>query len=111
MIRRVRLVTGLVLFAYVTTHLANHALGLVSLAAMDSGRVWFLLLWRNPVGTAALYGSMLVHFGLALWALYLRRSLRMPVLEGLQLALGLSILPLLSIHVVGTRLGSEWFGF
>src|SRR5579871_4156380 len=105
MIRRLRLATGLVLFAYIATHLANHALGLVSLAAMDAGREWFLWLWRNPVGTAALYGSLLVHFGLALWALYLRRSLRMPVLEALQLALGLSILPLLTIHAVGTRLG------
>jgi len=111
MIRRVRLVTGLVLFAYVTTHLFNHALGLVSVAAMDAGRDWFLLLWRNPVGTAALYGSMLAHLALALWALYQRRSLRMPVIEAVQLAFGLSILPLLTIHVVGTRLGSEWFGF
>src|SRR4029078_1039919 len=30
---------------------------------------------------------------------------------GLQLAFGLSILPLLAIHVAGTRLGSEWFAF
>jgi adenylate cyclase len=111
MIRRLRLVTGLVLFAYIATHLANHALGLVSLAAMDTGREWFLWLWRNPVGTATLYGSLLVHFGLALWALYLRRSLRMPALEALQLVFGLSILPLLTIHAVGTRLGFEWFGF
>ena len=29
---RARLVTGLVLFAYVTLHLVNHAAGLVSLA-------------------------------------------------------------------------------
>jgi len=111
MIRRLRLATGLVLFAYVATHLANHALGLMSLAAMDIGRKWFLLLWRNPIGTGALYGSLLIHFGLALWALYLRRSLRMPALEALQLVLGLSILPLLTIHAVGTRLGFEWFGF
>ncbi len=111
MIRRLRLATGLVLFAYIASHFANHALGLVSLAAMDTGREWFLWLWRNPVGTATLYVSLLVHFGLALWALYRRRSLRMPVLEALQLVLGLSILPLLTIHAVGTRLGFEWFGF
>jgi adenylate cyclase len=46
--RRVRLASGLVLFAYVTTHLANHALGLVSLDAMEAGRVYFLALWRAP---------------------------------------------------------------
>jgi adenylate cyclase len=111
MIRRLRLATGLVLFAYIATHLANHALGLVSLAAMDAGREWFLWMWRNPIGTATLYGSLLVHFGLALWSLYLRRNLRMPGLEALQLVFGLSILPLLTIHAVGTRLGVEWFGF
>src|SRR2546425_1604276 len=38
-VRRVRLWSGLVLFAYVTTHLANHSLGLVSLDAMEAGRV------------------------------------------------------------------------
>jgi len=111
MIRRLRLATGLVLFAYVATHLANHALGLVSLPAMDIGREWFLGLWRNPLGTVALYGSLLLHFALALWALYGRRSLRMPALEALQLVFGLSILPLLTAHAVGTRLGFEWFGF
>ena len=111
MIRRVRLVTGLVLFTYVSTHLTNHALGLVSLAAMNTGREWFLWLWRNPVGTIALYGSLLVHFCLGLWSLYLRRNLRMPALEALQLVLGLAILPLLTIHAVVTRLGFEWFGF
>src|SRR5258705_1595516 len=85
MIRRVRLVTGLVLFTYVSTHLTNHALGLVSLAAMDTGREWFLGLWRKPVGTVILYGSLLVHFGLGLWALYLRPYLRLPAIVALEL--------------------------
>ena len=74
MIRRVRLISGCVLFAYVATHLANHSLGLISLAAMEAGREWFLALWRNPLGTAALYGALSVHFALGLWALYRRRS-------------------------------------
>ena len=30
MIRRLRLASGLVMFAYVTTHFINHSLGLVS---------------------------------------------------------------------------------
>jgi adenylate cyclase len=78
MVRRIRLWSGLVLFAYVGTHLANHALGLVSLAAMEGGRVWFIALWRNPIGTVALYGAFVTHLGLVLWSLYLRRRLRMP---------------------------------
>jgi hypothetical protein len=38
-IRRIRLVTGLVTFAYVTTHFVNHALGLVSVQV----RFWLSL--------------------------------------------------------------------
>ena len=76
MIRRIRLVTGLILFFYVTTHLLNHTLGLISYGAMEDGRVWFIALWRNPVGTVALYGAMMIHFMLALWALYDRRRLK-----------------------------------
>jgi adenylate cyclase len=109
-IRRTRIVTGLVLFSYLTTHLLNHTLGLISLAAMEAGRQWFLALWRNPLSTALLYGSLLIHFSLALYALYQRRHLRMPFWEALQLMLGLCIPLLLATHFVGTRMAYEWYG-
>jgi adenylate cyclase len=108
-VRLVRLSAGLVLLTYVTTHLSNHALGLVSLAAMESGRDWFLALWRSTLGTVLLYGALVTHLLLAPWSLYQRRHLRMPAWEALQLLLGLSIPPLLATHIVMTRLGSEWF--
>ena len=79
--REIRLVSGLVLATFLLTHFSNHALGLVSIEAMEAGRAWFNRLWRNPVGTVLLYGSVLVHFLLALQALYRRRTLRMPVRE------------------------------
>jgi len=50
-----------------------------------------------------LYGSLITHFSLALISLYRRTTLRMPVWEATQLALGLAILPLLIGHIVGTR--------
>ena len=90
-------------------HLANHALGLISLDAMEAGRIWFLAFWRNFVGTVALYGSLLVHFVLALFALYQRRHLRMPAWQMLQVILGLLIPLALIAHVVFTRLAHEWF--
>ena len=98
-----RLITGLVLFAYVATHLLNHAVGLFSLGAAESVRHWFLWLWRNPIGTPVLYASVAVHFSLALWSVYRRRTLRMPVWEAAQMLLGLCIPPLLIEHVIGTR--------
>ncbi len=85
--QRLRLTTGLILFAYLSTHLGNHALGLLSLEAMETGRVWFLRLWRNPVGTVALYGAFSIHFLLALWSLYRRHRLRMSLGEALQVLL------------------------
>ncbi|MGE0096026.1 MAG: adenylate/guanylate cyclase domain-containing protein, partial [Alphaproteobacteria bacterium] len=102
-VRQTRLFTGLVLFAYIATHLLNHAAGIVSLDAAEMARVWFLWLWRNAVGTTLLYGSLLTHLCLAFWAIYRRRSLRMPPWEAAQLLLGLSIPPLLIDHIIGTR--------
>lgn len=110
LISRLRLATGLLLFSFLLTHFANHALGLVSLDAMEAGRELFVALWQNPVGTLALYGSLLIHFGLALYSIFRRQTLRMAPWEAAQLLFGLMIPPLLTIHVVGTRLGSELLG-
>ena len=54
-VRRLRLGAAFVLLAYLILHFANHALGLVSLGAMETGRWWFLALWRSAAGTLALY--------------------------------------------------------
>ena len=89
-LRRIRLWSGIALFAYVMTHLANHALGLVSFAALEAGRDWFLLLWRNPLGTAVLYGGPGEPCSpSALWSLYQRRRLRMSTLGSRAVAHGL----------------------
>jgi adenylate cyclase len=102
--------TGLVLFAFVATHFLNHALGVISLEAMEDGRRWFLGFWRNPLGTVALYGSLVTHAVLGLQALWRRRTLRMPAGEGVQLALGLCVPPLLVYHVTGTRFAHALYG-
>ena len=107
---RLRLWSGCVLFTYVTTHLVNHSLGLVSLDAMEAGRLWFLALWRNPLGAVALYSAFLVHIGTALWSIYERRTWRMPAWEAAQLSLGLTIPVLLARHVVGTRMANLLYG-
>jgi adenylate cyclase len=108
--RQVRLASGLVLFSFVATHLANHALGLVSLGAMEAGRGVFLTIWRSMPGTFALYGAFVVHFALALRAIYSRRAWRMPVGEFAQLAFGLLLPFLLIDHVLGTRVLHEVAG-
>jgi len=110
MLRRLRLISGLVLFIFVSTHLLNHVAGLVSLEYLEAGRRIFLLLWRNPLGTGLLYLAFVVHLGLAFYAIYRRRTLRMPGWEAAQLLLGLALPPLLFLHLLGTRLSHEVLG-
>ena len=100
---RLRLASGLVLMTFVDTHLLNHALGIHSLAAMEQGRELFVALWRSGPGTLLLYGALTCHIALVVHKLYRRRSLRMPVWEAAQIALGLMIPFWLAVHVVGTR--------
>src|SRR5215468_2416847 len=78
MIRRLRLASGLVMFAYVTTHFVNHSLGLVSVQAMDHALEHIYEYWASPLGAVLLYGAFATHYSLALWALWLRRSRKRP---------------------------------
>ena len=110
-VTRLRLASGLVLFGFVALHLLNHALGLVSLEAMEAGRWLFLAIWRNPVGTALLLAALLIHLGQAFWSIYRRRHLRMPVWQAIQLTLGLCIPIQLVNHAIGTRVGSTLHGY
>ncbi|MEB3044125.1 adenylate/guanylate cyclase domain-containing protein [Rhizobium mulingense] len=110
-IRRARLGSGLVIFIFVLLHLSNHALGLISLAAADKARHLFLAIWRNPVGTAVFYSSVVIHMTLVLRAIYMRRSLVIPKGETAQIVLGLLIPLLLIDHVIGTRIAHDLYGY
>lgn len=99
---RIRLVSGLWLFVYAATHLANHALGLVSLQAMEEGREVFLAFWRLPPVEGLLLLALIVHMAAALVALWQRRGLRLPWVEYLQLSLGLLIPSYLFVHILAT---------
>jgi adenylate cyclase len=109
-LRQIRLASGLVLFTYVTLHFVNHALGNISVEAMESGVAIQKLIWRSLPGTAILYLSLLTHMGLGFWALYARRHFRWTRLEATQLALGLAIPFLLTDHVIGSRVSFSQFG-
>jgi adenylate cyclase len=98
--------TGACLGLFLLTHFSNHALGLVSVDAMEDARRVFNLIWRSWPGTVMLYGSLLVHFVLALESLYRRQTLRMPVREALKIIFGLAFPFLIVSHVVSTRI--EW---
>jgi len=109
-LRQIRLATGLVLFTYVTLHFANHALGNISVDAMDRGLTIQKLIWQSFPGAMILYLSLFTHMSLGFWALYARRHFRWTRLEATQLVLGLSIPFLLADHFVGTRVALSQFG-
>jgi adenylate cyclase len=110
LIRRIRLASGLVMFAYVTTHFVNHALGLVSVEVMDRDLHWIYQYWGSSLGGFTLYSAFAIHYSLALWALWLRRSLKMPFAEAAQLILGFSIPFFLIDHVLHTRVADAFYG-
>src|SRR3984893_4896626 len=109
-LRQIRLATGLVLYVYVTLHFVNHALGNISIGAMESGLAIQKLIWQSPPGAVILYVSLLTHMSLGFWALYERRRFRWTRLEATQLVLGLSIPFLLTNHVIGSRVALSQFG-
>lgn len=109
--RRLRIITGLILAVYITAHLGNHLLGLVSFEAMEDMRRLVTPFWRSWFGGLLIYGSLTTHFGLALLSLYRRNTLSMPAWEMTQLVLGLSIIPLLAGHIAATWGARVLMGF
>jgi adenylate cyclase len=105
-----RLVSGLILLFYVFTHNVNHALGLISLQAMEGGRHVFLAFWRFPPIELLLLLAALLHLAIGLRALYRRKSLKMPRLEAAQLVLGLAVPPLILLHIIGTAVSHALYG-
>ena len=103
MIRTLRMATGVILYCYVSLHLANHVAGLWSLEAMELTRGVVHAIWHTLFGTIILYGAFAVHIGLGLYAIFARRDMRMSFTDALQLILGLTIPFLLMMHVLGTR--------
>ena len=108
--RQVRLVSGVVMFAYLVSHFLNHALGNISLDALASGVYWHTLFWQFLPVTILFYTACVVHTALGIWALYERRQFRWKAIEPLQLALGLSVPMLIIAHIIGIRLGQTLFG-
>jgi adenylate cyclase len=108
--RQVRLVCGLVLFAYLVSHFLNHALGNISMEALAWGVHYHVLFWQFLPVAIVFYAAVIVHSGLGIWSLYERRQFSWKAMEPLQLVLGLSIPALVAAHVIGVRLGLTLYG-
>lgn len=107
---QLRLYSGLVLLAYVIGHLANHALGLISVAEMNRWLWLSIAPWQTLAGTVLLVGAALVHVVLALWTVFSLNNLRLPRWQWAQLVTGFFMPILLIEHVTANRLATEVFG-
>jgi adenylate cyclase len=108
--RDLRFASGMVLFAYITMHLSNHALGLISLDTAEIGLRLLTSVWHSLPGTLLLYSAAGLHFALALRSIYERRTFRLPPLELLRIALGFWMPLLLLGHAITTRVEFELIG-
>jgi adenylate cyclase len=106
-VRRLRLGSGLFLLLFVTGHLCNLALGLVSVDAMERWRGALLMPWQTRLGQTLLLTAAVFHAGLGLISLASRHSLAMTRTDWIQLLLGLATPPLLVNHVVGLTVASD----
>jgi len=93
--------------AFVAGHLANLAIGIHSLAAMEAWRAHLMDPWRSVFGQALLLGAVSVHVALGLYAISARRSLAMSRTDVAQLVLGVLTPPLLLNHVVTTYMADQ----
>ncbi len=100
-LRSARIVTGLILLSFVTTHLVNLILGMHSIALVEQARPYLTGLWTGPIGSVFLEITLTIHFLLAMEAIYKRKTLRMSANDMVQFLAGLAIIPLLVPHVIG----------
>jgi len=106
-VRRLRLVTGFVLMAFVTSHLGLLAMGLASLHQIDAWYPYMMEPWEGRVGETLLGFSALVHLVLGLQSIAARRTLAMSRTDAVQLVLALLVPPLIIGHVLTLRITSE----
>ena len=67
---RLRITSALILFTFLLLRLLNHALGLVSIDAMESFRGVRIAITRSTIGTTVLVLAATVHFVLGISRLF-----------------------------------------
>ncbi|MGB3246932.1 MAG: 2Fe-2S iron-sulfur cluster-binding protein [Sulfitobacter sp.] len=107
LMRSLRAFTGLILLAYVTLHLINLSLGLISIAAMDAARPYLSGFWTGPLTGLLLGLALLVHYFLGLRAVYQRPRITGTLQDAVQALSGLLVIPLLAVHGVGVFMLKE----
>ena len=100
----IRLVTGLIMMAYCLGHMLNHAVGIISIEAMDAVREQFIGFWRAPGVYWVTPISIVLHLVAAVALLMSKRTLKvMDRMAKFQIALGMLLPLLLCVHIGYSR--------
>ncbi len=105
--QRLRLVTGLILFAFAATHFLNTALGLWSVDLMEDVQAWRLAVTRSWAGTAILLSAIIIHVTLGLIRIASRATAIGYAVPGPVVAIGV-LLSLAGIDAVLDAAGIGW---
>lgn len=109
-LQKARLISGLVLFAFVLTHFLNHAVGLIHIETMHEVQRLRWTVTRSVPGSLILLAALVTHVCLGLYKVATRTTFKLQPWEIVQIVLGLLIPFLLFPHIVNTRIASMWFG-
>jgi len=105
--RSLRAVSGLYLLAFVTLHLLNLCLGLISLETMDAARPYLSGVWTGAILGPVLLIALATHYFLGLWSIYRRPSISGTAQDIVQALSGLVIIPLMAVHAIGVSMLKE----
>ena len=103
-LRSLRMFSGLYLLAYVTCHLLNLCLGILSVDVMDAARPYLSGIWTNGAMSYVTLTMLLLHFFVGLWSIYQRPSISGTPQDLIQALSGLTVLPLLATHAIGVSM-------
>ena len=99
-IRKIRIFSGAILFAYVIMHLLNHSVNIFSIDLADAIRSsYFNPIWQNPVGLVLLYGSLTAHLILGFASILTRKSFKMKAKDWIQIVFPVLALLFLLQHI------------
>ncbi len=102
--RNLRMFSGLYLLGYVTCHLLNLCLGVLSVDAMDAARPYLSGIWTNGAASYVTLTMLLLHYFVGLWSIYQRPSISGTAQDLVQALSGLTVLPLLATHAIGVSM-------
>ena len=110
-IRKIRIFSGAILFAYVIMHLLNHSVNIFSIDLADAIRSsYFNPIWQNPVGLVLLYGSFIAHMILGFSSILTRKSFKMKAKDWIQIVFPVLALLFLLQHIAVSFIITKIYG-